>query len=150
MAGNFSYGKLFCVGVQLVVELLNSKLISTAYWISEERQVDFVFYTYCAGCLFSVGRSPLVCGYFHARFSGLFLRFDRQQPAAFIEGDAKIIALAKKVTISKKSTIFVQFPWNLVKLTTLRVSYFDQVSWGWTKIVDFLLIVTFLASALFF
>ena len=36
--------------------------------------------------------------------------------------------LAKKYAIIKKSTIFTQFLWELVKMTTLWVGHFDQVS----------------------
>ena len=46
----------------------------------------------------------------------------------YVEGEQVFSGLAKKVTISKKSTIFVLSLRNLVKLTTLRGNYFDQVS----------------------
>ena len=54
----------------------------------------------------------------------------RRHHHRYIEGVRKNLQLAKKVIISKKSTIFVLFSWNLVKLTTSRVTFFDQVSWG--------------------
>ena len=47
---------------------------------------------------------------------------------AQIEGDHLFSGLAKKVSISEKSTIFVRSSRNLVKLTTSRGRYFDQVS----------------------
>ena len=46
-----------------------------------------------------------------------------------VEGGTQLSRLAKEVTSSKKSTIFVLYSWNFVKVTTSRVSYFDQVSW---------------------
>ena len=46
-----------------------------------------------------------------------------------IEGEQVFSRLAKKVTISKKSTIFVLYSWNLVKITNSEGSHFDQVSW---------------------
>ena len=39
------------------------------------------------------------------------------------------LGMAKKVTNSKKSTIFVLSSWNLVKITNSWGSHFDQVSW---------------------
>ena len=50
--------------------------------------------------------------------------------ATILEGGLANLALAKKVTISKKSAIFVLSPWNLVKITKSWGSHFDQVSWG--------------------
>ena len=47
-----------------------------------------------------------------------------------VEGGPANLAMAKKVTISKKSAIFVLSPWNLVKITKSWGSHFDQVSWG--------------------
>ena len=39
---------------------------------------------------------------------------------------------------SKKSTFFILFPWNLVKMITSRLDYFHQVSWGLDKKFGFL------------
>ena len=43
------------------------------------------------------------------------------------------MALAPKYAISEKSTIFVQFLWNFVKIITSWGNYFHQVLWGLKK-----------------
>ena len=47
-----------------------------------------------------------------------------------LEGEYLFSGLAKKVTISEKSTIFVRSSQNLVKITTSWGGQFDQVSLG--------------------
>ena len=46
----------------------------------------------------------------------------------------KISAHSQKLANSKKSTLFVQFSWNLGKLIASWGNYFYQVSWGLDKI----------------
>ena len=55
----------------------------------------------------------------------------------------------QKLAISKKSTIFVLFSWNFVKMITTWDDYFHQVSWWQDKNVDFLLMANFLTCLLF-
>ena len=47
-----------------------------------------------------------------------------------VEGVQQLSGLAKKVTISEKSTIFVLSWWNLVKISYSWGSHFDKVSSG--------------------
>ena len=45
-----------------------------------------------------------------------------------LEGVQKVIALAQKYAINKKSTIFVSSLWNLVKMTNSWVDYIGRIS----------------------
>ena len=55
---------------------------------------------------------------------------EKDDSHCILEGVRANLGMAKKVTIGKKSTIFVLSSWNLVKVTTSRASYFDQFSWA--------------------
>ena len=77
IGGKPQYGKSFCEGV-IVGHIIEFQ----ADWIShsvEGVQVQWknvYFIPTVQDVFFSVGCCSLVRGYFHARFSGLFLRFD--------------------------------------------------------------------------
>ena len=50
---------------------------------------------------------------------------------------AKKTGHVQKLATNKKSTIFVQSLWNLVKMITSWGNYFHQLPWGWAKNADF-------------
>ena len=55
----------------------------------------------------------------------------------------------QNLAIRKKSTIFVQSWWNLVKMINSRGIIFTKFHEDWTKIVDFLLMAKFWACLVF-
>ena len=55
-----------------------------------------------------------------------------------------------KLAIRKKSTVFIQSSWNLVKMTSLWDTYFHQVSWGLDKNCGFFINGQFLNVSPFF
>ena len=60
------------------------------------------------------------------------------------------MAHVQKLAIDKKSTIFVQSSWNLVKMITSWANHFHQVSWGLDKNCRFFTYGQFLIVSGFF
>ena len=55
-----------------------------------------------------------------------------------------------RLAINKKSTIFIQSSWNLVKMITSWANHFHQVSWGLDKNCRFFINGQFLKVSRFF
>ena len=56
----------------------------------------------------------------------------------------------QKLAIDKKSTIFVQFLWNLVKMIASQENHFHQVSWRLDKNYGFIINIQFWSVSRFF